>query len=257
VDPTLQTLYPVIEEKYPAIADTISALCHILIKNDGHLPMAVPEWRSKRPSALVQICHGTPGILVLLAVAGLNPVFSKAHWRPEWLETVARGSDVVWQQGLLSKGGGLCHGIAGNAYPLLLLSVVFSYGYVTLGQNGLDGLPEETKSVLLQDGHLSGDALLGKALAMLLECRNTRPFKIDFAEGERHYRMPDHPFSLFEGLAGTACAWADAIAIIRARLRKFELEVLGMAAALDEDQDLREIIGGVQGFPCLGGAITI
>jgi hypothetical protein len=28
---------------------------------------------------------------------------------------------VVWQQGLLKKGPGLCHGVAGNAYALLRL----------------------------------------------------------------------------------------------------------------------------------------
>jgi hypothetical protein len=29
------------------------------------------------------------------------------------------------------------------------------------------------------------------------------------------FRMPDHPFSLFEGLAGAVCAWLDACIIIR------------------------------------------
>ena len=35
-----------------------------------------------------------------------------------------RGADVVYQQGLLRKGVGLCHGVSGNVYALLAASDV-------------------------------------------------------------------------------------------------------------------------------------
>jgi hypothetical protein len=41
------------------------------------------------------------------------------------------------------------------------------------------------------------------------------------------YRRPDHPYSLFEGLAGAVCAWADACVVIRERL-----EGMGTSASI-------------------------
>lgn len=38
-----------------------------------------------------------------------------------YLDAAVRAGDLVWQQGLLKKGPGLCHGVAGNAYALLRL----------------------------------------------------------------------------------------------------------------------------------------
>lgn len=43
------------------------------------------------------------------------------------------------------------------------------------------------------------------------------------------YNTPDHPYSLFEGLAGAICAWADTCAVIKACLEKKEtVPVLGL-----------------------------
>lgn len=38
-----------------------------------------------------------------------------------YLEMARRSSDVVWKRGLLTKGNGLCHGVAGNGYAFLAL----------------------------------------------------------------------------------------------------------------------------------------
>jgi len=38
-----------------------------------------------------------------------------------YLPAAVRAGELVWQQGLLKKGPGLCHGVSGNAYALLKL----------------------------------------------------------------------------------------------------------------------------------------
>lgn len=82
-----------------------------------------------------------------------------------YLEAALQCGNVAWQRGLLTKGYGLCHGAAGNAYTFLKLY------QITKDQRHL--------------------------------------FRaIKFAEwiegyGSHGCRVPDRPFSLFEGLAGT------------------------------------------------------
>lgn len=44
-------------------------------------------------------------------------------WQPDWEEAETMARDCVWKEGLLRKGLGLCHGISGNAWPLLLLGI--------------------------------------------------------------------------------------------------------------------------------------
>lgn len=105
------------------IANTIVSLCKVCIEHKGHLPMSIPELpsTSNRTSPLVQICHGTPGLLYLLSLARKNTEFVKRYWTPEHDEAIKLCSERVWGEGLLSKGGGLCHGLAGNAWPWLVL----------------------------------------------------------------------------------------------------------------------------------------
>lgn len=38
-----------------------------------------------------------------------------------YLDTAKRSSEVVWKRGLLTKGNGICHGVAGNGYAFLCL----------------------------------------------------------------------------------------------------------------------------------------
>ncbi|CAN0238408.1 unnamed protein product, partial [Phaeothamnion confervicola] len=72
-----------------------------------------------RPEAerdrLVQWCHGAPG--VVLALAEGYGLFGDERFAA----AAARGSDGIWRRGLLVKGNGLCHGVAGNAYAFLSL----------------------------------------------------------------------------------------------------------------------------------------
>lgn len=56
--------------------------------------------------------------------AGVAYLFAKAYLinkKPQYLDTCIRSGELVWQKGLLKKGPGICHGVAGSAYVFLLL----------------------------------------------------------------------------------------------------------------------------------------
>merc|ERR1712224_1065043 len=91
---------------------------------------------------------------------------------PRWLQVAVEAGETVWRYGLLKKGPGICHGMAGNGYALLAL-------YRATGDTRW----------LCRAQHFAATMF--------------RP------EVERECRTPDHPFSLFEGLAGTACFLMD------------------------------------------------
>jgi hypothetical protein len=198
LNPELPDVDDGILSAYPDIAETITGLCKLCIRSHGDLPMSIPPYPSTRSSPLVQVCHGTPGLLLLLAAAKMNSYF-KQYWSPIWDEAIQAGTAVVWDRGLLTKGGGLCHGISGNALALLML---------------YDPLDEST------------DAFLSKGLAMLLEAQHTLPFSSSGTNGEgenanKTYQLPDHPYSLLNGLAGTVCAWSQACVLVQTKIRLF------------------------------------
>ena len=233
------------------IGPTITKLSKICVANKGHLPSSVPEWPSSRASPLVQICHGTPGLLLLLACARSHPTVACGYWEPSWDQAIRLGSERIWEQGLLSKGGGLCHGIAGNAWPWLMLHDCFEYR-TGLEEEFKDGFRQRTGLDVPDEG-LSGDYFLSKALAFLLHAQTTAPFKEQLPEAEKRYRMPDHPYSLFEGLAGSVCAWAEACVVLAARLRKMEAEDASDGESSGDDEVFRALWQQRLGFPGLGG----
>ncbi|XP_017154074.1 lanC-like protein 3 homolog [Drosophila miranda] len=79
---------------------------------DGNFPVTLEDEGEKR---LVQWCHGTPGIVYLMAKAYL--IFME----PKYLRALVRSADFVWRKGFVRKGPGICHGVAGNGYVFLLL----------------------------------------------------------------------------------------------------------------------------------------
>ena len=94
------------------VSDRIGAVFRELaVEQDG-----VAQWSpladdatSRRP---VQWCHGSPGMITSLA--GL-PADDQTD------RLLAAGGELVWRAGPLTKGVGLCHGTAGNAYAFLSL----------------------------------------------------------------------------------------------------------------------------------------
>lgn len=106
---------------------------------------------------------------------GIVYLFAKAYliWSDKkYLNACIKCGELIWNKGLLRKGPGICHGIGGNGYVHLLLY----------------RLTKEEK-------------YLYRAYKFA-EFIQTDSFK-------REARMPDSPYSLFEGLAGTVCFISD------------------------------------------------
>lgn len=130
----------------------------------GNFPTTTSE--VKRKEELVHWCHGAPGVVYLMAKAYII-------WSEEkYLRSCERCADLVWEKGLLRKGPGICHGVAGNGYVFLLLYRL-----------------------------TNNPKYLHRAMSFAY-FMNTPEFK-------QHARNPDNPFSLYEGIAGTACYLAD------------------------------------------------
>ncbi|XP_074549623.1 lanC-like protein 2 [Halichoeres trimaculatus] len=89
----------------------------------------------------------------------------KVFKEEKYLKDAAECSEVIWQRGLLRKGYGICHGTAGNGYAFL----------------SLYKLTQEKK-------------YLYRACKFAEWC-------LDY--GTHGCRIPDRPYSLFEGMAGT------------------------------------------------------
>lgn len=108
---------------------------------------------------LVHWCHGAPGVVAMYTQG--YKVFNDQ----KYLDAALISGDIIWNRGLVYKGYGICHGIAGNAYAFLNL---FKYTHNLK--------------------HLY------RALKFAEVC-------LDY--GKHGCRTPDSPFSLFEGMAGT------------------------------------------------------
>jgi len=92
--------------------DRIVAATLATARHEGALVNWPPEWSgSGRVKSLVQWCHGAPGF-----VAGLAALAD-----PRLDDLLIAAGELVWAAGPLEKGGGLCHGTAGNGYAFLKL----------------------------------------------------------------------------------------------------------------------------------------
>ncbi len=113
---------------------------------------------------LVQWCHGAPGHILLLVKA--NKVFENEHYLHRAREIA---DEVIWPRGLLRKGAGLCHGIAGNAYALLAV-----------------GRTEPS-----------------------FVCKAFSLFEFSLKHAEELDMVPDRPYSLYEGLGALCALAID------------------------------------------------
>lgn len=85
----------------------------------------------------------------------------------------------------------------------------------------------------------------------MLHSRETRPYNTASASADKEYRMPDDPYSLYEGLAGNICAWAETSAVLQAKLRKMELSAKGIS--YEDDRVFQQAMHSQLGFPLIGG----
>ena len=128
----------------------------------------------------VHWCSGSPAAVFLFARA--HEVFGDATY----LETARRAAEHVWRHGLLKKGNGICHGVAGNGYAFLAL-------------HRRTGDPRDLHRALHFARHSWSERVT------------------------REQRTPDRPWSLYEGLMGTLCFYLDCLEPERARFPAFEV----------------------------------
>ncbi|KAM4027678.1 lanC-like protein 2 [Anomaloglossus baeobatrachus] len=103
----------------------------------------------------------------------------------KYLKDATDCGDVIWQRGLLRKGYGICHGTSGNGYAFLALY-----------------------------RHTQDKKYLYRACKFAEWC-------LDY--GTHGCRIPDRPYSLFEGMAGTIHFLSDLMAPETSRFPAFEL----------------------------------
>jgi len=122
------------------------------------------------------------------------------------ISSLKRGASLVYQEGLLRKGVGLCHGVAGSVYALLAVSDVLDR----------EGPSNATQTYLVQATHLAHLATQVETLTM---------------EGKMN--TPDHPWSLYEGLAGMCCAWGAVATRLETERTRSVFGALGMPGYAD------------------------
>jgi lantibiotic modifying enzyme len=115
---------------------------------------------------LIHWCHGAPGIVYLMAKA------YKVYGEKKYLDSCLKCGELVWLNGLLKKGPGLCHGIASSGYVFLLLYRITN------------------------------------EMKHLYRAMKFAEFLVD-EDFLQQARQPDRPFSLFEGISGTVCFLLD------------------------------------------------
>ncbi|KAF5340392.1 hypothetical protein D9611_007818 [Ephemerocybe angulata] len=168
------------------------------------------NWSGKAPghkpsvgsSDLVQWCHGAPGAIILLSTV-LSRACSPNLYYTLQRDLVTRiqfaiqkAADLVYTQGLLRKGLGLCHGVSGSVYALLSASSALSIHYTALGKPlKFDlGAADADSGYLKKAVHLAHLAIRAGQLTEAGEMR-----------------VPDRPWSLYEGIAGMCCAWVNVL----------------------------------------------
>ncbi|KJH42619.1 lanthionine synthetase C-like protein [Dictyocaulus viviparus] len=135
--------------------------------DEGNFASSI-KWigRERGDDQLIHWCHGAPGVILLCLTLW------KRYGDQKYLKAALRCGELIWNKGVLKKGPGICHGVGGNGYALLML-------YRATG----------TEEWLLR----------ARCFGLLLLDKN-----ITAAQ-----RTPDSPFSLFEGLSGALCFLID------------------------------------------------
>ena len=162
------------------VRDALSSLTSKQL-HDSNLPSSAS---SAAPSKLVQWCHGAGGFAPVLAHAISHPGPCVAPARA-YHSPLCKTAEVVWRRGVLRKGCGLCHGVAGNGYAFLSVYRV----------------TKDARS-------------LARAKRFARYCAK---------HAVESSRDADRPSSLFEGLAGVVVFLADTLAPETSWFPGFEL----------------------------------
>lgn len=152
-------------------------------QRNGNYPPAMDEVGSRRRSEDHELVHWCHG------GPGVVYLMAKAYqvWQdPRYLEACVQCAELTWEKGLLKKGPGICHGVAGSGYVFLLL-------YRLTNDNKYLHRAVKFAEFLLSD------------------------------EFNKAARTPDEPYSLYEGLAGTACFLIDLLQPQKAEFPFFDV----------------------------------
>ena len=124
----------------------------------------------------------------LVANMVLNAHLLQVFGDRKYLDAAVDCGEVVWDRGLLRKGYGLCHGVAGNAHTFLQLF------RLTTRPEYLNRTVKVCKCVW----QMCEGVEIGGMQQQELSC-STQFAEWCLSSSERKCRVPDHPYSLFEG----------------------------------------------------------
>ncbi|KAJ7658958.1 hypothetical protein B0H17DRAFT_1096391 [Mycena rosella] len=172
----------------------------------GNWPSAAPrlsdyDGTTSSGKELVQWCHGASGVLLLLCtVLRCATPASPAALLEKVITSVQAAAALVYRHGLLAKGIGLCHGVAGSVFALIAVSDVLDRAR-SADNNKIKGV--------ISNGAPRGDGGSYYLVRAVHLAQLAAGHKSLITRGEM--RVPDHPWSLYEGLAGMCCAWAEVL----------------------------------------------
>ncbi|KAI0718439.1 hypothetical protein C8T65DRAFT_639085 [Cerioporus squamosus] len=189
---------------------------------DDSAAVAVSEVHDDPP---VQWCHGAPGFLMLFSALLRRAAVSQSACplspalRSTVTSAMTRGAELVYTQGLLRKGVGLCHGVGGTVYALLAVSDALD------AYESFSGQPTSRSHSHSISHSLSLKRAAAHAHLIPHDVENAEHAywlqrAVHLAELATEYRQltqegemktPDHPYSLYEGVAGMCCAWAEVL----------------------------------------------
>ncbi|MCO5555513.1 hypothetical protein L7F22_009058 [Adiantum nelumboides] len=164
--------------------EAVKGVLKFMIQNRFPESKNYPTRQGNSTDKLVQWCHGAPGMALTLCKA--SEIFTEEK---VFKDAAVEAGEVVWKRGLLRKVG-LCHGISGNTYTFLALY----------------RLVHEERH--LYRAKAFGCFLLNSARDLI-------------SSGQMH--GGDHPYSLFEGLAGMCYLWLDLVNPDSARFPGYEV----------------------------------
>eukprot|EP01005_Ploeotia_sp_CARIB1_P000407 NODE_14_length_3003_cov_397.679764_g13_i0.p1 GENE.NODE_14_length_3003_cov_397.679764_g13_i0~~NODE_14_length_3003_cov_397.679764_g13_i0.p1 ORF type:complete len:907 (+),score=186.15 NODE_14_length_3003_cov_397.679764_g13_i0:227-2947(+) len=221
------------ENQRKLVGETAHKLAAVVAER-GALPTTSVKGGANE-AALLHWCHGIPGVI---------PVLVKSGWvlNDFRFYNVARGlGTILWEKGILLKGNGLCHGVSGNAYCFLTLW-------------------------RLTREH--------RFLYYALEFWKTAHTNEDYHQAVFRTRdpqrqvggVPDAPYSLMEGLAGSTCLTADLLLPDFSHFPGWETSTAPPALRdwlhpkqglfLDITKTVHQLCRGVWSVPCMDPSFT-
>jgi lantibiotic modifying enzyme len=99
-------------ERADTVVERVRDVLIRLARQEGSLAQWFPLMDTVTGRHPIQWCHGSPGIITSLV--------DLPH-EDETDRLLHAGGELTWEAGPLTKGPGLCHGTAGNAYAFLAL----------------------------------------------------------------------------------------------------------------------------------------